>query len=337
MRFREELPPLGVVWVALVACLMASFSFGLVWLPGPRVGAAGELASRLFWIVTCDEFAIQNLGHAAFLVSFATSYWRNRNWLGLSMCQTSSLYLFCSGLGYLLVWIHVWHDENLAHSILLFSFLFVTLGSLVTSHAMAGSRSIFRCVQVAQREQNVLPCLLLLVCFLECLEPLFVAWIRLHEFRESINSRQGYYSFTLSLRGFMESYTLGFHQAFVMAAAFSPIVSGENDASTILLAMFGQLAVALGLGRPDLGAKAPVACHERIVRAQRHGAATTAATDRMRQDGRGEAVGANGGEEDGPDGNRPYRIVGVRSIPDWAFSIIPLRRECRRYAGPVCG
>ena len=81
----ENLPPVGVVCVMFVGVCMALWSFILVLLPAPfvsddaRVEIGDGNTPAMLWLVTTDCFAIQNLGHGAFLIMFATSWWRNRN------------------------------------------------------------------------------------------------------------------------------------------------------------------------------------------------------------------------------------------------------------------
>jgi len=237
---------LGVAAVALVGLCMALWSLLLVLLPAPYF----ETQDRLLWIVNTDMFAIQNLGHGAFLAMFATSWWRNQNVLGLAMCQLSCVFLLFSVAGYSALAVRFCNKVRWMHHVVPWVFLLVLAVATQSCKSMAAKWNLdifsWRVFWIKD-EDLVVRRFLLFLCVLHCLEPILVATARLLSAKD-FHLESDLENFpALTLRAFIESYTLGFHQAFVLATAFAQLMVEDRIKvpSAVLLAIFGQFSLVL--------------------------------------------------------------------------------------------
>jgi hypothetical protein len=256
--------PGGVVSVGMVSTVMALSSFLLASCSPP----AADGHAALLWIVNTDMFCIQNLGHSAFLLMFATSWWRNQNVLGLMMCQLSAAFLLASCVGYILLGLlcpHLLSTIPAGYLALPVVFGVTLLGCLIATSEMASRHKLmvfrWRTYLVVDSE-TTLRRVLLLQCLLQCLEPSVVAYFRSHKLNSAYDdplvedNRQlaegdaPSEDQALLLRAFMDSYTLGFHQAFVMAAAYSQVLVDDRlrDKSSVVFAIIGQFTLVLAFG-----------------------------------------------------------------------------------------
>mmetsp|Transcript_12048 Transcript_12048/g.19610 ORF Transcript_12048/g.19610 Transcript_12048/m.19610 type:complete len:649 (-) Transcript_12048:433-2379(-) len=246
----NDLPPQGVIWTAMVGVLMALWSFLLCALPGPWMDSEHD---KILWVVSADMFAIQNLGHSAFLILFATSWWRNRNVLGICMCQLSSLFLLFSCIGYSLVANHFATRISMIHHLIPAVFSIVLLIAFITTSRMGlewNLTIINPRVYFVHDGNMLLRLTLLALCIVQCAEPVLVAIVRVIASNDKNIAHEVGRDPSLTLRAFIESYTLGFHQAFVMATAFA-VVLVENrvrDRGTVWLAIYGQFSLVLSFG-----------------------------------------------------------------------------------------
>ncbi len=247
----ELLPPAGVVWVMCVGCAMAVWSFVMVCLPAPFSGAHEH--ERLLWVLNVDMFGIQNLGHGAFLIMFSTSWWRNRNVLALCMCQLSCLFLLFASLGYCLLAVQLHEHVSVLHHVVPGVFSLLLGVALVTCSQMASefNLSVLRpgLYRVADAD-TTLRRVLLVQCVWQCAEPVLVAVARLsgaHADPGSAFVAELGGAPALTMRAFVETYTLGFHQAFVMATTFAQVLLEDRlkDRSAALMSAAGQAMLVL--------------------------------------------------------------------------------------------
>ena len=83
----DAVPPSYVIGTAAVSAMMVATSVAI------SLTTEGDVADLLY----LDCLATQNLGHAAFLVGFATSYWRGGHVLGKCFVVTAPWLLAAHG------------------------------------------------------------------------------------------------------------------------------------------------------------------------------------------------------------------------------------------------
>ena len=83
----DAVPPIYVIGTAAVSAMMVATSVAI------SLTTEGDVADLLY----LDCLATQNLGHAAFLVGFATSYWRGGHVLGKCFVVTAPWLLSAHG------------------------------------------------------------------------------------------------------------------------------------------------------------------------------------------------------------------------------------------------
>ena len=97
------------------------------------------------------------------------------------MCQLSSLFLFFSSLGYSILALHHNTHLSLVHHLVPNSFLFLLGMALYTTSQMANEYSLFILrprLYFFQDPDTSLRRVLLLLCVIQCIEPVAVAYTR---------------------------------------------------------------------------------------------------------------------------------------------------------------
>ena len=211
-------PLLGVplATAPLALCMgVSSLVLQLAPLDSAGPAAGGDPLRALRFLHTTDQFAIQNLGHAAFLLLFATSWAISRNKMGLLMTQASGLLVLASLVRYLPL-------LGLSSPLLLVFVASALLCAVVsTSTGYDHQLAILHPRAYLSAPRNGTLRMRRVLLFQFCVA---VADIALVFFPPASMGQQPATSVLLTaplLRGLIESYTLAFHSAFVLGLGFS--------------------------------------------------------------------------------------------------------------------